>query len=52
MDLDLIVQNLDEEIDRLQRVHALLTGQTAPLKVRNVSEESRARMSAALLANT
>jgi hypothetical protein len=46
MDLDLILQNLDEEIDRLQRVRALLTGQTAPLKVRNVSEESRARMAA------
>jgi hypothetical protein len=47
MDLDGIVQSLDQEIDRLQRVRALLSDQTTPLKVRNVSEESRARMAAA-----
>jgi hypothetical protein len=53
MNLDVIVQWLDEEIDRLQRAGALLTGQTAPLKRgqapkhRKVSAESRARMAAA-----
>jgi hypothetical protein len=29
---DSIVQSIDEEIDRLQRARALLTGHTAPLK--------------------
>jgi hypothetical protein len=32
MHLDAIIQSIDEEIDRLQRVRALLTGHTAPLK--------------------
>ncbi len=32
MDLDGILQSIDEEIDRLQRVRSLLTGHTAPLK--------------------
>jgi len=50
MKLDAIVQSIDEEIDRLERARALLTGQTSPLKRpkrRKVSEESRARMAAA-----
>ena len=57
MDHDTIVQSIDEEIDILQRLRALLTDDTAPLKRgfarsesakrRNVSEESRARMAAA-----
>jgi hypothetical protein len=51
MNLDTIVQWLDEEIDRLQRVRALLTGQTAPLKRglprKKVSAVSRARMAEA-----
>ena len=33
MDLDTILQSIDEEIERLQRAHALLTGHTAPLKL-------------------
>ena len=32
MNLDAIVQSIDDEIDRLQRLRALLTGHTAPLK--------------------
>ena len=32
MDLDAIVQSIDAEISRLERVRALLTGHTAPLK--------------------
>jgi hypothetical protein len=53
MDLDAILQHIDEEIHRLQRVRALLTDQTAPLKRgfpprrRKVSAEARARMAAA-----
>ena len=53
MDLDAILQHIDEEIHRLQRVRALLTDQTAPLKRgfpprrRKFSAEARARMAAA-----
>jgi hypothetical protein len=54
MDLDAIVQSIDEEIDRLQRLRALLIGHTAPLKRgmpaqerKPVSAESRGRMAAA-----
>jgi hypothetical protein len=32
MDLAAIVQDIDAEIDRLQRVRRLLTGHTAPFK--------------------
>jgi hypothetical protein len=32
MDLDAIVQSIDDEIERLQRVRSLLTDHTAPLK--------------------
>jgi len=32
MGLDAIVQSIDDEIDRLQRLRSLLTGHTAPLK--------------------
>ena len=32
MNLDVIVQSIDEEIDRLQRARSLLTGHTPPLK--------------------
>jgi len=32
MNLDVIVQSIDDEIDRLQRLRALLTGHTPPLK--------------------
>ena len=46
MNLDAIVQGIDEEIDRLQRVRALLTGHTAPLK-RGVPSSGRRYMSAA-----
>ena len=34
MDLKLIVQTIDEEIERLQRARSLLTGYKAPLKKR------------------
>ena len=61
MDLDAIVQSIDAEISRLERVRALLTGHTAPLKrgfprseraapVRKrkpMSAEGRARIAAA-----
>jgi hypothetical protein len=55
MDLDAIMQSIDEEIDRLERARALLTGQTSPLKRglpvtpgrRKVSAAGRARMAAA-----
>ena len=60
MDLDAIVQSIDDEIDRLQRVRSLLTGRTAPLKrgfppseqdsptrKRRISAEGKARMAAA-----
>ncbi len=51
MNLDAVVQWIDQEIDRLQRVRSLLTDQTAPLKRgfprRKVSVEGRARMAAA-----
>ena len=43
-----IIESIDAEIMRLQRVRALLTDHAAPLKPRRkVSAESRARMSAA-----
>jgi hypothetical protein len=55
MDLDAILRRIDEEIDKLQRVRALLIGHTVPLKRglpvtsgrRKVSAEGRARMAAA-----
>jgi hypothetical protein len=61
MDLVAIVQSIDDEIDRLQRVRSLLTAHTAPLKRgfptteqdsptrkrRKTSEEGRARTAAA-----
>jgi hypothetical protein len=61
MDLDEIVQSIDDEIDRLQRVRSLLTARTAPLKRgfppseqdsptrkrRKMSEKGRARIVAA-----
>ena len=52
MDLDAILQSLDEEIDILRQVRALLTDDTAPLKPvtpgrRKVSAAGRARMAAA-----
>ena len=55
MNQDMIVQFIDEEIDRLQRARALLTGHTAPLKRgaapapkrRTMSPEGRARVAAA-----
>jgi hypothetical protein len=48
MNRDDIVQSIDEEIDRLQRARALMTGHTAPPKRgrprgRAVSELCRAR---------
>jgi hypothetical protein len=45
MDLDAIVQTIDEEIDRLQRLRALLTDHTAPLK-RGMPTRKRGTMSA------
>jgi hypothetical protein len=45
-----IVQNLDAEINRLEKARALLTGHTAPLKrgvAPRVSAEGRARIAAA-----
>jgi hypothetical protein len=60
MDLDAILQSIDEEIDRLQRLRALLTSHTAPLKrgfapveqdsptrKHRMSEEGRARIATA-----
>jgi hypothetical protein len=54
MDLEAIVQDIDAEIERLQRVRALLTSHTAPLKRgrptrerRTMSAEGRARIAAA-----
>jgi hypothetical protein len=54
MDLRVIVEDIDQEIHRLELVRALLTGKTAPLKRgapgrarRVVSAESRARMAEA-----
>jgi hypothetical protein len=52
MDLTTIVQSLDAEIMRLEKLRALLTEHTAPLqraarKRKRVSEEGRARMAAA-----
>jgi hypothetical protein len=61
MDTKAIVENIDAEIIRLQRVRCLLTGQTAPLKRelptkhtaatarkrRTISAEGRARIAAA-----
>jgi hypothetical protein len=50
MDLDAILQSLDEEIQTLQQVRALLTNDTAPVppgERRKVSAESRARMAVA-----
>jgi hypothetical protein len=52
MNRDALVQALDEEITRLEKARALLTGHTAPLKRgmsptsgrRKVSAEARARM--------
>ena len=32
LDLDAIVQDIDAEVSRLEKVRALLTGHTAPLK--------------------
>jgi hypothetical protein len=61
MDADAIIQAIDEEIDRLAKTRALLTGHTAPLKRglarttqrvaaqkrRQISAEGRARIAAA-----
>jgi hypothetical protein len=58
MDVTAIVQSIDAEIMRLEKIRALLTEQTAPLepgfapseparKRKRVSEEGRARMAAA-----
>jgi hypothetical protein len=61
MDADAIIQAIDEEIDRLAKTRALLTGHTAPLKRgsssddsavaaqkrRQISAEGRARIDAA-----
>jgi hypothetical protein len=61
MDVAAIVQSIDDEIDRLQRVRSLLTAHTAPLKRglppseqdsptrkrKRMSEEGRARIAAA-----
>lgn len=53
MDRSKIVEYIDAEIRRLEQVRALLTGHTAPLKrglprkEREVSPETRARLSAA-----
>jgi hypothetical protein len=55
MDTKALVAELDEEIDRLQKVRALLLGHTAPLKRgrppatkrRTMSPEGRARIVAA-----
>jgi hypothetical protein len=54
MEIDAIVQAIDEEIDRLGKVRALLTGHTAHLKRglprserKPMSAEGRARIAAA-----
>jgi hypothetical protein len=51
MDLTAILQSIDEEIVRLEKIRALLTDHTAPLKPtrkRNtMSAEGRARIAAA-----
>jgi hypothetical protein len=54
MDLEAIVQDIDAEISRLEKVRALLTGHTAPLKRGfppserpTISAEGRARIAAA-----
>jgi hypothetical protein len=52
MDLTALMQSIDEEIVRLEKIRALLTDHAAPLKRtapkrRRVSEEGRARMGAA-----
>jgi hypothetical protein len=57
MDLEAIVQDIDAEISRLEKVRALLTEHTAPLKRglppsatrkrRTMSAEGRARVAAA-----
>ena len=54
MDLKAIVQDIDAEISRLEKVRALLTGHTAPLKrgfpptrCSTMSAEGRARIAAA-----
>jgi hypothetical protein len=55
MNRDAVVQALDEEITRLEKARAMLTGHTAPLKhgqpatfgLRKISAESRVRMAAA-----
>jgi hypothetical protein len=53
-DLEAIVQNIDEEINRLEKVRALLSGHTTPLKRgfpprkrSTMSAEGRARIAAA-----
>jgi hypothetical protein len=45
MDLDAIVQDIDAEISRLEKVRALLTGHTTPLK-RGMPPKKRSTMSA------
>ncbi len=52
MDLTAIVQGIDEEIVRLEKIRALLTDHAAPLKRaarkrKRVSAKGRARMAAA-----
>jgi hypothetical protein len=50
MNIDEIMQTIDAEISRLEKVRALLTGHTAPLKRRKrskMSAEGRARIAAA-----
>lgn len=54
LDLDAIVQDIDAEVSRLEKVRALLTGHTAPLKrgmppkkSSTMSAEGRARIAAA-----
>jgi hypothetical protein len=50
MNIDEIMQTIDAEISRLEKVRALLTGHTAPLKRAKrskMSAEGRARIAAA-----
>jgi hypothetical protein len=54
MDLEAIVQDIDAEVRRLEKIRALLTGHTAPLKRgmpdrkrKPMSAEGRARVAAA-----
>ena len=50
MNIDEIMQTIDAEISRLEKVRALLTGHTAPLKRgkrSKMSAEGRARIAAA-----